>query len=375
VRGARSAIWQPSPDEIHLLRAGLWDPPAALEAWEEWRRAGGRDLDTADPGSHRLLPLVYRNLESVLEDRDSGRLRGIYRRSWASNQFAVRAGGRAMRALAEAGVETLVLKGGALLDSAYHDLGARPMGDLDVAVPAKSVGRAVEVLLDAGLAPSDDDPDALHRVRHSQPFKDPDGYELDLHRDVLWRPGLEGELWEASLPAVFAGVQTRRLCAADQVLHVCVHGAPWNPASPVRWAADAAKVIQNQAEELDWDRLTRLAIEARLVPPLLDALSFLAGQLRQPVPANTLEALAAAPVRPSERRAHEALARRPSSGRSAAMAWWFWERYRAQSELDGRRSGPRGFLRYMQGFWGLEGTRQVPSYALRRLARRRAGQS
>ena len=373
MNGARSAIWHPGPDEIRLLRAGLWDPPAARESWAEWRRAGGRDLDTADPGSFRLLPLVYRNLEPVLRDRDGGRLRGIYRRSWASNQFALRAGGRALRALDNAGVETLVLKGAALLESAYRDLGARPMGDLDVAVPAAEIGRAVQALLGAGLHPSDDDPDALQRVRHSQPFSDADGYEFDLHRDLLWRPGLERELWGASMPAEVAGVSTRRLCAADQILHVCVHGAPWNPVNPSRWAADASKVMENQADELDWDRLVRLAIEARLVPPLLDALSFLAEELRQPVPPQTIAALSAAPVAAAERRAHEALARRPSSRRSAAMAWWFWERYRAQTEIDGDRPGPGGFLRYMKGFWGLEGTRQVPAHALRRLARRRAG--
>jgi len=205
------------------------------------------------------------------------------------------------------------------------------MGDLDVSVPAPDVPRAVQALLDAGLEPCDDDPDALQRVRHSQPFKDADGYEFDRHRDVLWRPGLERRLWDASVETEVAGVPTRRLSATDQVLHVCVHGAPWNPVNPARWAADASKVIRNQAQELDWDRLVRLAVEARLVPPVLDALSFLAGELRQPVPAETLQALGAAPVRSAERRAHEALAQRPSSRRSAAMAWWFWERYRAHS--------------------------------------------
>jgi hypothetical protein len=372
VNSPRRAIWQPGPDEIRLLRAGLWDPEAALQPWREWRQGGGSDLDRAEPGSFRLLPLVYRNLEPVLRDRDAGRLRGIYRRSWAGNQFGLRAGGRVLRLLDDAGVDTLVLKGAALLESAYGDLGARPMGDFDVAVPPADVPRAVAALLEAGLRPSDDDPQALQRVRHSQPFVDADGYELDLHRDVLWRPGLERELWAAAPATEIAGVRTRRLCAADQILHVCVHGAPWSPVNPVRWAADASKVIESQAAELDWDRLARLALQARLVPPLLDALTFLAEELRLPVPAETLAALAAAQVRPAERRAHEALARKPSSRRSAAMAWWFWERYRAQAELDGRRPGPRGFLRYLQGFWGLEDTRQVPAYALRRLARRRA---
>jgi len=52
------------------------------------------------------------------------------------------------------------------------------------------------------------------------------------------------------------------------------------------------------------------------------------------------------------------------------MLWWFWERHRAQSELEGTRTTPAGLVRYLQGFWGLERPTQVPGYALRRVFRR-----
>ena len=163
----------------------------------------------------------------------------------------------------------------------------------------------------------------------------------------------------------------RILNPADQLIHVCAHGAAWNPIHPVRWAADAYKIVEASGEELDWGRLVAMAERGRLTLPVRDTLALLAEDLEAPIPGQALEALSSVPVTAGERRAHEALAQPPSSRRSLAMLSWFWERHRAQAELDGERPGPRGFIRYLAGFWGLERTSQVPGYAARRLLRRR----
>ncbi len=364
---ARPAIWPPSPQETLLLRAGLLPPDAAREAWALWRSGGG-DLDGIEAGSFRLLPLIYRNLEGRLDDRDEGLLKGIYRRSWATNQVGLRIGAGALRGLESAGIETLVLKGAALGELAYLDGGARPMGDLDIAVPAARVGDAIEALTGAGFEPAC--PTKLLEVRHSLGFSDSSGYEVDLHRRMLWRPGLDEEFWGSSVPLTLAGIQTRALCPTDQLLHVCVHGAAWNSMAPVRWAADGFKVIEAAEGALEWDRLCRLARRARLTPPLADALGFLRDELGAPIPADAVRALAATEVTRTERRAHEALAQPPSARRSAAMLWWFWERYGAEQELASKRRDPIGFMRYLQGFWGLERVAGVPGHAWRRLLSR-----
>jgi hypothetical protein len=370
VKERRTAIWQPARQELLLLRAGLWEDERGLEAWEEWRREGG-DIDTVEAGSRRLLPLAYRNLGPLpADDPDADRLKGLYRQSWAANQLGLKIGRRAIDALRGAGLDVLVLKGGSLLASAYGDVGSRPMGDLDIAVRPEQVPAAVKALRGARLTPIEKDPVRALEARHSLAFRDADGQEVDLHRGLQWRAGLDEDFWREAVTAEVAGAPVLILCPADQLLHVCVHGAAWNPVQPIRWVADAYKTIEAAGAELDWPRLVAMAIEGRLTLPLHDAISYLADELEAPVPAGTLRELAAAPVSGGERRAHEALARPPSSRRSLAMLWWFWERHRAQAALDGTRSTPVGLLRHLQRFWGLERPSQVPGYAAGRLLRR-----
>jgi hypothetical protein len=206
---------------------------------------------------------------------------------------------------------------------------------------------------------------------------------------MLWRPGLDEEFWRRSEAREVAGARVRILDRADQLLHVCAHGAAWNPVHPLRWAADAFRILDapetrevatdpdcrvpGVAEaSVDWDRLIAMAKLGRLSLPLGEALAYLAAGLEAPVPPHVIDEIRAIPVSGSERRAHEAIAQAPSSRRSTAMMWWFWESHRAQAQVDGRRPTPAGLVRHMQGFWGLERASLVPGHAARRLLRRRA---
>jgi hypothetical protein len=306
------------------------------------------------------------------EDPDAGRLKGVYRRSWASNQVALLVGRRAIDALHEAGIDVLVLKGAALIATAYSGTGARPMADLDVAVRRDAVEAAVTTLEEAGFSAALDNPAIALRSHHSLAFKeDASDQEVDLHRGMLWRAGLDDQFWQEAVPAEVAGAQVLTLCPADQLLHVCVHGASWNIVQPFRWIADAYKVLETAGGELDWDRATAMATDGHFTLPFHDALAYLAAELEAPIPEDVLGALAAVPVSAAERRAHQALAQPPSSRRSLAMLWWFWERHRAEAALEGTRTSPAGLLRYLQGFWGLERPSQVPGHAIKRVARRR----
>lgn len=368
MRGAQPA-WLPSRRQLLLLRACLWEQDAALAAWREWRRAVP-DLTSLDRGSHRLLPLAYRNLgASLTGDPDAQALRDAYRNSWAANQLVLRGAREAIDALRAAELEVLALKGAALIESAYGDAGARPMADVDLAVRPERAEEAARVLAVAGFLPAVPAAERQLRVRHSIAFVGPREVEVDLHRGMLWLAGLEGEMWQGSIEGEVGGAPVRVLTPADQLLQVCVHGAAWNPVHPVRWAADAFKLLE-RADELDWTRLVAQAARGRLVLPLRQTLSYLTEELAAPVLAEALEELAAIPVSRSERLAHGAIARPPSPRRSLAMLWWFWEGHRAQAQLERRRPTPAGLVRHLQEFWGLERPSQMPDYALRRLLRR-----
>lgn len=364
--------WLPSPHQLLLLRACLWQGERAFSAWLEWRR-GEPDLDAVEAGSLRLMPLAYLNLGPELADRSgTALLKDAYRRSWTENQLLLRTGRIAIEALRGAGLEVLVLKGAALSGATYEDVGARPFGDLDLAVRPERIGDAVLALREAGLAAIETEPERLLEVRHSLAFVDDRGREIDLHRGMLWRPGLDEEFWHGSVETEIAGAPVRILNQTDQLLHVCAHGAAWNSVHPIRWAADAFKAIEIAGNGLDWERLVSMARRGGLTLPLFDALACLAEDLEAPVPSGVLLELSRAPVSTAERRAHYAVARPPSWRRSLSMLSWFWERHRAQALLDGERARPAGFVRYMQGFWGLDKPSQVAGYAARRLLRWRA---
>jgi catechol 2,3-dioxygenase-like lactoylglutathione lyase family enzyme len=371
VSGGRAA-WLPSAQQLLLLQASLWTGDRALAAWAQWRR-GAPNLESIDLGSRRLLSLAYRNLGPELSgDPDAARLKDIYRQSWGTNQRGLKVGRRAIDALQAAGLEVLALKGAALIGSAYRDPGARPLGDVDLAVRPERIGEAVRALRAAGLTATDGEPERRLAVRHSLAFRDPSGQEVDLHRGMLWRPGLDQEFWRESREAEAAGARVRILNPTDQLLHVCAHGAAWSPVPPLRWAADAYKTIEVGGEKLDWERLAALARLGHLTLPLAEALGCLAEELEAPVPEATRDELSRVPVSRGERRAHHALAQPPSPRRSLAMLSWFRERYRAEAALSDSKPSIAGFAVYMQAFWGLERPSQVPAYALRRALRRRS---
>ncbi len=262
----RTAIWVPDREQLLLLRAALWNGERGFAAWREWRRTNP-DIDELEKGSYRLLPLVYRNLGPLLaEDPDAGRLKGVYRRSWAENQLVLKTGRRAIEALHGAGLEVLALKGGALLSSAYRDIGARPMSDLDLAVRAERIEVAVEALEAAGFAAERGNPLPILAVHHSLGFFDDEEREIDLHRGLQWRAGIDEDLWRQAVPVEVGGAAVLTLCPPDQLLHVCVHGAGWNPIQPIRWVADAFKVLEAAGADFDWARLVAMGTRGRLHP-------------------------------------------------------------------------------------------------------------
>jgi hypothetical protein len=357
---------KPTAEQLLVLHAALDERPAALRAWEAWR--GSVKFDEVDHGSMRLLPLVYRNLgPDSLDAEVIGRLKGLYRRSWSQNQINFKRAAESIALLEGAGIETLVIKGASLALLSYADAGARPMGDTDVLVPLRRAADAIEALRAAGWSPDRDDPIEWAQVHHSLGFAGPDGGNVDLHWFSLWQPADDAPLWRAAVPMDLAGISTRAPCAADQLLLACVHGTPWSPLPPFRWIADAVTVVGAAGAEFDWDRVAAEAERRRLTVATGAALSYLREEFAVPVPAASLERLAALPAARHERAAFRAACRPDGPVRTLRMAW---DRYRRLRDLDTGAPPPRSFLSFARRFWGLGSAWQLPLHSARALARR-----
>jgi hypothetical protein len=343
------------PEELDglLLRAALLDGDEAVDAWRSWRERGG-EVEGLEKEPFRLLPLIYRNLSRIGADEpDLPSLKAAYRFCWGTSQRLIERAAGALEALEAAGLETIVAKGAALALLHYRDVGARPMGDVDILIRTRCAEQALSVLRDAGWSPVETGAERMVRVQHATPMRSPDGAEIDLHWRLLDQPARDDDVWEAAMPVEIGRASTLALCPTDQLLHVCVHGLAIAP-PPLRWVADAVTVIRTADPEIDWDRLVERARARRVTIPLTAALEHLSDEFAVEVPEPALSQLRDTPTATRDRLAHRVAMNPPPRGRRYVAAW---VRYRRLRTVPHDSPIPSGFVDFMADLWGLAGRR------------------
>ncbi|MCC7360944.1 MAG: nucleotidyltransferase family protein [Anaerolineales bacterium] len=357
----------PTARQRLLLRAALLDGPASLEAWQAWRAARPAHLD---PGSQRLLPVLYRNLRRQgLASAELAGYQRAYRQSWYQNQVRLGELAAVLPAFQAAGMEIVVLKGPALVIQHYRDIGLRPIGDLDLLVRAQQAAQALEIVAGLGWTQAEvPNPAVVVSILQGVGFSAPGRPGLDLHWHVLWEachPTIDEAFWSAAVPLAINGQPTLALCPTDQLLHVCVHGARWSPIPPLRWAADAIHILG--AAAIDWDRLLALAARFRLGLPLRDALGYLARELEAEIPRSILTSLAGLPVSRLDRGFYARKTRRRGLLGDLPLKY---QHYRLHREMLGAAGAPASFGRYLHALWGQPPLWRLPGLALRKARER-----
>ncbi len=373
-----SNSWKPSPLQELLLRAALFDGDAARTAWHAW--IGQSGFSQVDYGSYRLLPLVYLNLLKLeMQHPALPQLQEMYRVTWYRNHLILRRAVKALRLLREAEIPTLVLKACALIPLYYHDVAARPMSDTDILVPTAHARRALQVLNAGGWFPRER---ALEEMSegyftrlHAHTLTTADKFDLDLHRHVFHfetRDAGDEPFWEASIPVELQNEKTRALSPADQLLHVCTHGAEWNPVPPVRWVADACMILQHA--QVDWERFVHFARVMRVVLVAQHALTYLDSAMQQNIPAYVFDALRHTNITRLERVHYDLLVHPHSQHNTALKLWYHYSRFRRVTQAYRGEPWLLRFPSFLRDTWDLQQTREVPRYMLRyaanRLARR-----
>ena len=362
--------WRPDPGQELLLAAAIGPESDAAAAFASWRRS--HDIDALDAGSTRLLPLlVPRRALLDAEDAPWPVIRGVYRRAFVHGQLVCRRAGEAIDKLAAAGIPVLVLKGGALI--AYYDdnPALRPMNDFDVLVPRVSANAAIATLTGGGWQAQWPRPELLPEVYHGACFVSRDELDFDLHWAALPADGgaHDAALWRDSVVARVPGVTARMPCAADLLTIVCAHAAAWSPISPVRWVADAMRILGRAGDDLDWTRVVDAARAWRVTLHLADTLGYLAQRWQVDVPATTLAALRDTPVSDVDRRGYESASRMPGI---AAYLMRPWRRYRVRTHATPAWRSLPGFVRYLQITMGQRHWHTLPAEIVVRIRRFRS---
>ncbi len=357
----RGRLWPDRRQEL-LLKAGLLPGPAAVDAWA--RLGPGPDLGRLDRGSERLLPLVWWNLRQ--QGLEGPRLEGLERHYQATrrrNEARLRELVELLEAFRADGIPTLVLKGAALLASAYADLGLRPMSDVDLLVPIERVAAASRTLEALGWASESPVTAPMTRMVHALPFTQPTRIPVDLHWHVFeecCRAADDDDLWAAAVPVSIGGAATRILAPEDQVIQACVHGEKWVRVPGVRWVADAVVVIRGG--RVRWERLVAQAVRRRFVLRLRAQLAYLRSVFDAPIPPKAAAMLAAAPVSRLERFEERWSVR--DRRRPWVLVYWC---NHVRSAPGGLATRVLTFPRYLQATWRLASLARVPGATVERL--------
>ena len=389
-------VWLPGHAQQTLLDACLLDDERARQAFTRWRALV--DIDRLDAGSFRLLPLLWKRMCALgIEDPLRDRLKGVYRKTWYFNGLTIPRAARVLETFSAAEIPAIVLKGVALTLEYYRDNGARPMGDIDIAVPRRFAREAVATLMEQGWIPETtpltgarvagspgvsrwtvgprparDFDDDYFDARHAHGFATADDLQLDLHWFLLQgncEPGIDDLAWMDARPIVVAGAHGLSLSPEDHLLLLLAHGARWNPIPPVRWVADAVTLIRAEPE-LAWAKLAERARRRRLTLVVRNLLGYLEERFSLGIPGTVFREMESLSVTRRERRDYRIRVSPPGVATGIDEVLYLRARYKAGQHTSNHAGRRRSFTSYVRHVLGAASLPHVGGYAFSEILRR-----
>ncbi len=207
---------------------------------------------------HRIAPLVGRRFPNS----ESAELE----RSLMTMQLQLSVVAREVcAALADAGIESHLLKGLATSELDYAKPSMRHTGDVDLLVSPLHMGQTTEVLLDSGLVPADGVAAADSRLTDGHNlkgvvFEHSTGIEVDVHYRLSRFAPPSDVLMQHSTDLLFG---LSALSTEGRLVHAAAHSvlSP-NPGRRLSSVADIVAILDNS--EFDWGQARRLADELGL---------------------------------------------------------------------------------------------------------------
>ncbi len=211
-------------------------------------------------------PLLHKHLAPVQVNRPDRFYRSLMLVSFRhqqANALLVKSLSCILRLLEDEGIPVIVLKGAALCQTLYPDIGLRPMRDIDLLFSKKDVDHAHALLRKndfrtyAGVMPEDH--------FHLQPlYQSIDGLQIcvELHHDLFpscppyYQSCSFTDLYNNALCFDAGGVMGSMFATEEMLWHLYEHGIH-SPLSyePFKFisVADIVGLVEKKAAEIDWD--------------------------------------------------------------------------------------------------------------------------
>lgn len=207
-------------------------------------------------------------------------LKSSYEKIHAKNIKRLQVGIPVLKEMQKRGVEVIILKGNAIAEEIYHDIGYKPMNDIDILIKKEDLETTLKVFSDFQLlsaAPLEQDINKQARMSHHAPPFFNRGMDVffGTHWDIAAPTrGLKipvADFWKNKEEFTLMGEKFFRLCPLHFVFHLCVH---LNAAKTgLREVADIVKMIEHRQQEIKAEELITLARQVKASEEIYEAFS------------------------------------------------------------------------------------------------------
>jgi len=227
-----------------------------------------------------------------------------------------------------AGIPVIALKGAALSELVYRDIGLRQMCDLDLLVRPEDTERAVSILqaanyfriskpeLQSGF-------DRLFRVEVELRSPPPCMHQVEIHWRLLaplfaCRFVNHSDVWERATPVNLVEQPAYTLGPEDWVLHQAAHAFYKHRHIGLRNLFDLDRLVRYLDQRLNWDKLLEIGRAFHWLPALAAVLPQCMEFFGTPIPEQVVQA---------------ALAYRLPRSEARMLAWWLHPRRLERSHI------------------------------------------
>jgi len=269
-------------------------------------RATGQHVDLASNEElPRLIPVLCNcftpeELIELVGEQLASAMLEMYRAEMLQNLLLESELQHVLRIFNEAAIPLMLFKGPVLAYTAYPNPHLRTYHDLDILIHPAHVGRARDLLVQAGYSFYEEyRADAADEQRTSyhyslQPSGMPFACIVELHTaphasEIGTLSDIEA-LWENARIMTILGQPVATMNPADHLLFLCWHYR-FHGFTRLLWLYDLVMMLRSCSDTLDWDALIRAARRQRLATTLYYCLCWCCDLFGVAIPASVLSRL------------------------------------------------------------------------------------
>ena len=277
-------------DRLILTCARTWSTPeeikGALRPGLDWEHI------TEKAAQNRVAPILFHNLEKVSFDSVPPEvvesLRIKYFATAKRNLLASYELSNLLKALLDAHIKAIVLKGMAMAETVYRDTVPRPFSDIDLLIRGEDKRKTEAKLSMLGYELSHDSHAKFaEQFRVALMYVNGDKTPIDLHWRLIGLPYSRyidaDSLWISACPLSIEGVETLALPPEDLLIHLCLHVSKENY-TQLLWLLDISEVIHYYSETLNWELILEKAEQYRIRLLMHRVLSLVDRLFAPPIP-------------------------------------------------------------------------------------------